>query len=136
MSAWGETVARVLVIDDDRQLRLAMRRMLEHDGHDVDDAEDGPQGLLRFASQPADVVIVDLYMPGPDGWRTLEALQAAAPGIPILLMSGGGALQSVGAGSSAGPDAGRGGAPVRFLRKPFAWSALRAAMAELLGTDA
>lgn len=125
-------MARVLIIDDDTQVRELVRQMLEADGHEVAQAADGVQGIEAFAEHPADLVFVDLFMPGRDGWATIRALQDKAPGVPFVIITGGGALEGLGRGSSGTLDSLRGLAEFRVLRKPFAWAALSAAVNELL----
>jgi DNA-binding response OmpR family regulator len=83
----GET--RVLVIDDEAPIRLLCRVNLEAEGIDVLEASDGPQGLdLARAEQP-DVVLLDVMMPGLDGWRVAEELleDDRTRGIPIIFLT-------------------------------------------------
>lgn len=125
-------MARILVIDDDRLMRSLLRQMLERNGHQVVEAEDGTKGLAAFAALGADLVVVDLYLPGLSGWETIRALQDAAPGIPVLVVSGGGVLEGLKKGSAGTLDSLRGVAPFRVLRKPFEWAELSAAVSGLL----
>ena len=64
--------------------------VIERDRYMVEEAPDGPSGLhaLAVASQPFDLVLLDLSMPGMDGWETLEALRAAGNDVPVILISG------------------------------------------------
>lgn len=125
-------MARVLIIDDDRHVREFVRQMLARDGHEVRAARDGVEGVRAFTDRPADLVVVDLFMPGPDGWATIRTLQEKAPGLPFVIVTGGGALEGLGKGSAGTLGNLRGRAEFRVLRKPFAWAALSAAVAELL----
>jgi DNA-binding response OmpR family regulator len=125
-------MARILVIDDDRQIRSLLRRMLERNGHEVVEAEDGTKGLAAFAARRPHLVVVDLYLPGLSGWETIRALQDAAPGIPFVLVSGGGVLEGLKKGSAGTLDSLRSVAPFRLLRKPFEWAELSAAVSALL----
>jgi two-component system alkaline phosphatase synthesis response regulator PhoP len=80
---------RVLVIDDEAPIRLLCRVNLEAEGIEVLEASDGPKGLdLARAEQP-DVVLLDVMMPGLDGWRVAEELLADARtrGIPIIFLT-------------------------------------------------
>lgn len=68
-------MTRVLVIDDEPDLRLFARLVLEQAGFDVTEADDGDTGLAALDRQPVDVVLLDLRMPRKDGWAVLDQLQ-------------------------------------------------------------
>src|SRR5262249_5649887 len=125
-------MARVLVIEDDPQMRSLMRQMLERVGHAVAEAPDGKTGLQAFARCASDLAVVDLYMPEQSGWETIRALHRMAPGLPIVVVSGGAALEGLRKGSSGTLDAARRVGGFRTLLKPFTWGALTTAVAELL----
>src|SRR5262245_13436827 len=128
-------MARVLVIEDDRQMRALIRQMLERVGHEVVEASDGATGLRLFGACATDLVVVDLFMPEQGGWATIRALHRTAPGLPIVVVSGGGALEGLRRGTPGTLAAARHLAGVRVLRKPFTWEALTTAVAELLRPD-
>lgn len=78
--------ARVLVIDDERQLRLALKRSLEGHGYDVREAEDGRSGLTAFDAFKPDLVLLDLVLPdmsGVDVCRELRRLHTT----PVIVLS-------------------------------------------------
>jgi DNA-binding response OmpR family regulator len=125
-------MARVLIIDDDKQIRTLMRQVLDRAGHQVTEAEDGVQGVAAFMAAPADLAVIDLYMPERNGWDTIRALEAEAPGLPLLIVSGGGALEPVGRGNVGTLDGLRGRVAFRVLRKPFKPDAFIAAVDALL----
>jgi DNA-binding response OmpR family regulator len=79
---------RILVIDDDTSVRVAIKTLLEHEGFEVVAAEDGRAGLEALESTPFDLVVVDIFMPGMDGLETITALHRRVPGVPIIAMSG------------------------------------------------
>jgi len=83
-------VARILIIDDEDRYRSALRRALELEGHDVAEAPDGDAGLDAYRAQPADVVLLDMFMPGRDGVETLRALRDEFPDAKVIAVSGGG----------------------------------------------
>ena len=70
----GATVTRVLVIDDEAPIRLLCRVNLEAEGMGVLEAADGPTGLEQARENTPDVVLLDVMMPGLDGWRVAEQL--------------------------------------------------------------
>jgi two-component system, chemotaxis family, chemotaxis protein CheY len=79
----------VLVIDDDDQVRMMLRDMLETAGYQVLDAPNGRVGLSRYRAQPADVVITDILMPEREGLETIMDLRRLNPGVKIIAISGG-----------------------------------------------
>jgi DNA-binding response OmpR family regulator len=85
-------MARILVIDDDGLFRDIVRTALEGAGHVVVEAEDGVKGAESFRSGGADLVIVDMYMPGQDGIETIFDLDAGARNVPVIAVSGGHAM--------------------------------------------
>ena len=125
-------MARVLVIDDDKQIRGLLRQVLERDGHGVEEAADGAQGVEVFAASPADLVIIDIFMPRCGGWETLRALQQLAPGLPFVIISAGAPLEVLKRGLPGTLASVRRLAEYRMLRKPFKLTALSDAVRELL----
>ncbi len=83
-------MARVLVIDDDELARTLLKRMLVEEGHEVEEAYDGAEGLRLFGKNPPDLVLTDINMPGLDGHDVIEAIQMLHPDVPIIAISGGG----------------------------------------------
>jgi DNA-binding response OmpR family regulator len=80
---------RVLVIDDEAPIRLLCRVNLEAEGMLVFEAEDGPSGLDAAREQMPDVVLLDVMMPGLDGWRVAERLleDPETTNIPIVFLT-------------------------------------------------
>jgi excisionase family DNA binding protein len=78
----------VLVVDDDARLREYMRANLELAGYAVAEAEDGEQALRAIEHQAPDLVLLDLVMPGVDGWQLLRQLQERHGSIPVIMFSG------------------------------------------------
>ena len=80
---------RVLVVDDEAPIRLLCRVNLEAEGMQVTEAADGPTGLERAKADPPDVILLDVMMPGIDGWRVAEELldDPATSEIPIVFLT-------------------------------------------------
>jgi CheY-like chemotaxis protein len=78
------------VIDDQPQIRTSICIKLQSLGHEVTTAENGVQGVARYAQARPDVVLMDIYMPEKDGFETLRDLLRLDPGAIVLAMSGGG----------------------------------------------
>ena len=83
---------RILVIDDDVQVRKMLRLTLAADGFDVIEAQDGKVAMRLFRQDPADLVITDLIMPEKEGIETIIELKRDYPGIKIIAISGGGRI--------------------------------------------
>ena len=86
---------RVLVIDDNAELRELIRNSLEYEGFEVSSAPDGARGLESQRSNPAHVIITDIFMPEREGMETLVALRKEFPGAKIIVMSGAGAEKGI-----------------------------------------
>jgi DNA-binding response OmpR family regulator len=82
-------MTRVLVIDDEAPIRLLCRVNLEAEGMSVLEANDGPSGLESAASGTPDVILLDVMMPGLDGWGVAEALleREDTAHIPIIFLT-------------------------------------------------
>jgi two-component system alkaline phosphatase synthesis response regulator PhoP len=78
---------RVLVIEDNRDLAYGLRNNLEIEGYEVDVAEDGPNGLLRARTGAPDLIILDLMLPGMDGFRVLRSLREEGRRTPVLILT-------------------------------------------------
>jgi DNA-binding response OmpR family regulator len=105
-------VARVLVIDDDPDIRDAVTEVLSFEGHEVFGAAEGESGLVRCRQVRPDLVLLDLMMPGMNGWDFLRALrrEEAIADTPVVVVSALGRVADL-------PVAG-------FLPKPFGLDAL------------
>jgi DNA-binding response OmpR family regulator len=79
---------RILVVDDNDDIRSMLELLLRREGFAVASAADGEQALALLAERPADIVITDLFMPERDGIETIVALRDRHPGAKIIAMSG------------------------------------------------
>jgi len=86
-------MARILVIDDEEDVRFTLVKILRLEGHDVVEAENGSQGLIRQKEEPFNLVICDLIMPEKEGLATIQELRASYPSLKILAITGGGTHQ-------------------------------------------
>lgn len=80
---------KILVVDDEEDLRVLLRFELEAQGHEVDEAGSGGEALAAIAASRPDLVMLDLRMPGMDGWDVLRDLQARGitPDLPVIALS-------------------------------------------------
>jgi CheY-like chemotaxis protein len=83
-------MARILLIDDDAELRLMLREMLEQAGYDVVEASNGREGVACYEATSIDLVITDILMPEQEGLETITLLQHINPQVKIIAVSGGG----------------------------------------------
>jgi CheY-like chemotaxis protein len=83
-------MARILIIDDEPQIRSMLRLMLERVGYEIAEAPDGIEGIRRYRENPADLIITDLIMPNKDGIGMIIDLKKEFPKVKIIAMSGGG----------------------------------------------
>ncbi|MDY0389934.1 response regulator [Desulfobulbus oligotrophicus] len=118
---------RILVIDDDDQMRTLLRQVMEWAGYEVMEAENGREGMQKHLKQPADLVITDLIMPEQEGLETITSLKKAYPAIKIIAISGGGRIGPeayLPAAQELGAD--------KVFTKPFDVHELAEAVRELL----
>jgi len=78
--------SRILVVDDDDDIRGLLRTLLERAGHEVTDASDGRAGLRELYAASPDLIILDVSMPGLDGWATLERIREVTD-VPVLMLT-------------------------------------------------
>ena len=109
----GTVATRVLVIDDEPPIRLLCRVNLEAEGMEVLEAGDGPSGLETARSEQPDVVLLDVMMPGLDGWRVAEELldDERTSAIPIVFLTARAELRDRARGIDLGG--------VDYVTKPF-----------------
>jgi CheY-like chemotaxis protein len=119
---------RVLVVDDVALNRMTARAMLEHAGHIVDVAEDGPAALAAVARAPLpDIILMDQSMPGMDGYTTarhIRSMAGPAGRLPILAVTANALPEDIAASLAAGMDG--------HVSKPIELKALLAAIAAVL----
>jgi DNA-binding response OmpR family regulator len=76
----------VLVVDDDADIRGLVRELLQRAGHEVVEAPDGREGLRLFHAEQPDLVVLDVSMPGLDGWQTLERIRELSD-VPVVMLT-------------------------------------------------
>jgi Response regulators consisting of a CheY-like receiver domain and a winged-helix DNA-binding domain len=114
---------RILVIDDDADIRLLLRELLERAGYTVDDAEDGKTGLRHLFSNTPSLIILDVTMPEMDGYQTLERIRDLSE-VPVLMLTARTQELEKVRGLSAGAD--------DYVAKPFGRQELLARVQALL----
>ena len=84
---------KILVTDDDRSIRRVIRDILEMEGHQVEEAEDGVEALSRLGNASFDVLICDIKMPKMDGIALMEGIQEQGISVDTIVMSGHGTIE-------------------------------------------
>jgi DNA-binding response OmpR family regulator len=117
-AAPGVVAVRILVIEDDRKIASFLQRGLREDGYAVDVAHDGTEGLLNAHVYDYDLLVVDVMLPGKNGFEIARDLRRAGKSVPILMLTARDSTQDVVLGLDAGAD--------DYLTKPFSFEELLA----------
>ena len=84
----SEQTHKILIVDDEQNMRVALFEALSRNGHEVAVAENGQMALEMIARQPPELVITDIKMPGMDGLELLRQVKALRPELPVVIMTG------------------------------------------------
>ena len=115
---------KVLLVEDEEAIRLFIGDSLRNEGYSVDYASDGNEGLTKATSLPVDVIILDVMLPGKDGFEVCESIRAAGHTTPILMLTARSQIKDTVQGLRIGAD--------DYLTKPFDMSELMARVNALL----
>ena len=124
MTAPAAAPKRILVIEDNPDLAYGLRNNLEIEGYEVEVAKDGPKGLTRAKTGKPDLIVLDLMLPGMDGFRVLRALREDGHGMPVLILTARGEEADKVRGLRLGAD--------DYVTKPFGVLELLARIEALL----
>ena len=114
---------RILTVEDDERIRTAVRLALEDEGWEVAESDNGEDALLKFGQEPADVVLIDIMLPGIDGFDVCRSIRRVSD-VPIVMVTARADTHDVVAGLEAGAD--------DYLTKPFVPKELSARIRALL----
>ena len=115
---------RILLVEDEPKMARGIRRGLEQEGHTVDVAADGEDGLSRALASEYDAVVLDVMLPGRDGFSVCREMRAAGRWAPVVMLTARDAVDDRIRGLDAGAD--------DYLVKPFAFGELLARLRALL----
>ncbi|CCK27392.1 Transcriptional regulatory protein pcoR [Streptomyces davaonensis JCM 4913] len=115
---------RLLIVEDEKRLALSLAKGLTAEGYAVDVVHDGREGLHRASESPYDLVILDIMLPGMNGYRVCGALRAAGHDVPILMLTAKDGEYDEAEGLDTGAD--------DYLTKPFSYVVLVARIKALL----
>jgi len=118
---------RVLVVEDDTRMSRLLKRGLEEEGHAVDLAGDGPEGLWLATENPYAAIVLDVMLPGFDGFELCRKLRAAGVWAPVLMLTARDAVNDRVRGLDAGAD--------DYMVKPFSLLELAARLRALVRRD-
>src|SRR3954470_8048519 len=104
--------ARILVVDDEAEIRRSVRMILEYEGYDVQEASSGPEGLAMIERETLDLVFLDIKMPGLDGLEALQRIRQTNESLPVVIISGHGTVSTAVEATKAGA--------FDFIEKPLA----------------
>src|SRR3972149_4903133 len=113
----------ILVVEDERRLAQVVRKVLEEEGHTVDVATDGEEGLAMAMDSSHDVIVLDILLPGIDGFEVCRRPRAGRVDTPVLLLTALDPVEDRVRGLDAGAD--------DYLPKPFAFPELLARLRAL-----
>ena len=114
---------RSLTVEDDERIRTAVKLALEDEGWEVEEAETGEDAIARFTRTPSDVVLIDIMLPGVDGFEVCRSIRRQSD-VPIVMVTARADTHDVVAGLEAGAD--------DYLTKPFVPKELSARIRALL----
>ncbi len=116
---------KILVVDDESDIRLILSIILKKDGYNIIEASNGRECLQRIQETDLDLVILDIMMPGMDGWEVCRRIKEIMPQLCVLLLSAIGPEKDIKRSMEAGAD--------RHLTKPIVKDEILSAVHELLG---
>jgi DNA-binding response OmpR family regulator len=116
--------ARILVVEDDANIRAGLLDLLAGEGHEPTPAADGPEALALFAKRPFDLVLLDIMMPGLNGYDVCREIRRRSTAVPVLMLTAKGEEPDKVVGLQLGAD--------DYITKPFGARELAARVAAAL----
>ncbi len=84
---------QILVVDDEERIRQSLTGILKDEGYEIVESKDGMQALKQLESDPPDLVLLDIWMPGMDGLEVLERMKGQVSNLPVIMISGHGNIE-------------------------------------------
>ncbi len=117
-------MARILIIEDDKEMRSLLEDFLEDEGYETDSAANGSEAFRKFAEKPFDLAITDLRMPGLSGWDILSAVKKFQLKMPVIVITAFGGEEAYRRALARGADG--------YLEKPIRFNKLRSLIHKLI----
>jgi DNA-binding response OmpR family regulator len=105
------TKKKIFIVEDDASIRFGLREVFEAEGYEVEDMEDGERAVTRIVESSSDVVILDVMLPGQNGFEICKALRASQCRVPVLMLTSKGQELDKVIGLDSGAD--------DYVTKPF-----------------
>ena len=115
---------RILIVDDESHIRMTLKQMLEDAGYGVATAESGPVALDYLDNNDCDLVLLDVRMPGLDGFEVLNRLNEERPDLPVVIVTAHGTVDQAAEAIREGAES--------FVHKPFSPEQVRSVVAQAL----
>jgi DNA-binding NtrC family response regulator len=107
----GTALGSILIIDDEMSIRESLETLLGMEGYNVETAEGGEEGLVKLASAPVDLVLLDFALPGKNGLEILEEIRERDPNLPVIMITAYGTVENAVRAIRAGAT--------NFIQKPW-----------------
>ena len=117
-------MARILIIEDDEEMRSLLKDFLADEGYEADSAHNGSEALLKLAKDPFDLVITDIRMPGLTGFDILSAIKNLELGMPVIVITAFGGEEVYRRSMARGADG--------YLEKPIHFQKLKVLILKLI----
>jgi two-component system copper resistance phosphate regulon response regulator CusR len=124
MGRGGQVVMRILVVEDEHKAAQYLKKGLSENGFVVDVADNGREGLHYAQTNSYDCIVLDVMMPGMDGWSVVESIRKTNKELPVLMLTARDGIEDRVKGLTLGAD--------DYLVKPFAFSELLARVHALI----
>ncbi len=118
------TRKRILIVDDEKNIVSSLTGILKDEGYEVAETGDGVEALELIQTDPPDLVLLDIWLPGMDGIEVLKTVKAYHPEIAVLIMSGHGTIETAVKATKLGAQ--------DFIEKPFSLDRITQSIAEVL----
>lgn len=115
---------KLLILDDEKNIRISVKRCLESDDLSIDDAVNGEEALLKLQGETYNLLLLDLKLPGMDGMEVLQVVRELYPQMKVVIISAHGSIQTAVSALKAGAT--------DFLEKPFTPSEIRTLVERVL----
>lgn len=119
-----ENKIQILIVDDEKNVRLMLKQALSNEDYEVRTAVNGEDGLEKMAEKNADIVLLDMKLPGMEGMQVLQEIRKESPGTQVIMITAYGSVETAVEAMKLGA--------IDYLRKPFSAGQIRELIKEVL----